>query len=670
MRLLLFFLILTNAQLVFSQDLLWAKVLNNPSLSETLDEDTKDIALDASGNIYITGNFQGTLDFDPGPGIQNLTSAGVFNTYFAKYDASGNYVFAKTIAGAGENDIGYSIALDNSGNIYLTGSFENTADFDPGPGIQNLTSNGVNDIFIAKYDNAGNYIYAKSFGGTGPDHAYSLALDASSNIYVAGTFWATVDFDPGVAVQNVTSVGGSDIFYARYDASGNYVYAKGIGGIANDVGLSIAVNASVNVFITGFFSVTADFDPDAGIHTLTAIGPGDIFLAKYDASGNYVFANAMNGTITSNNWANSIVLDGSGNIYLTGGFTGITDFDPGIGTQNLTSMAGHDTYFAKYDASGNYVYAKNLNGSGFNESGECISLDAAGNIYITGYFDGTVDFDPNGGVQSHISAGFYDIFLAKYDNAGNYIYSKTMGNTGADIGLSTITDESGNTYLIGVITGVVDFDPAIQLIASNSTDIFIAKFGPSSPLPVTLLSFNGRNDGSINKLSWATSTEINNKGFELQRSYDGVNFNKIAFIPSKAGNGNSTSQLDYTFTDINPLPGSNYYRLKQIDIDGRFLHSRILVIRTTKSNTITIKNIYPNPVVENLNIDIYSPASEKVSIIINNMDGKMIMRTETKIIRGDNLVSLPVKFLTKGSYSIKLIVGEKSEKHSYKFIKL
>ncbi|MBW8050176.1 MAG: T9SS type A sorting domain-containing protein [Cytophagales bacterium] len=176
--------------------------------------------MDASGNAYITGDFYGTADFDPGAGVQNLTSVGVRDIFFAKYDANGNYLWAKSIGGTSA-DFGNSIATNASGNAYITGFFYGTADFDPGAGVQNLTPVGINDIFFAKYDANGNYLWAKSIGSTSNDAGYSIATDAFGNAYITGFFVATADFDPGAGVQNLTPVGGSDIFFAKYQDSGS-----------------------------------------------------------------------------------------------------------------------------------------------------------------------------------------------------------------------------------------------------------------------------------------------------------------------------------------------------------------------------------------------------------------------------------------------------------------
>lgn len=449
-----------------------------------------DVALDGSGNVYITGSFTGTVDFDPGPGVVNLTSTAV-NTadiFIAKYDANGNYLYAKQMGGISA-DNAYSLFVDAAGNVYITGTFSGTADFDPGAGVVNLVSAGSLDIFFAKYDAAGNYVYAKSIGGTSIDYAASLSVDGSNNVYITGYYQGTVDFNPGAGVANLVSAGSDDVFFAKYDVSGNYVYAKSIGGTGFDNGFSIKADGSGNVYVTGSFSGTADFDPGAGVVNLVSAGGADIFIAKYNASGNYVYAKGMGGTATDN--GNNIKVDGSGNVYVTGYFTGTADFDPGAGVVNLISAGVNDIFAAKYDASGNYIYAKSFGGSG-NDAGAKILVDGSGNIYVAGSFSNTADFDPGAAVVNLVSAGSNDIFIAKYNTAGDYIYAKSMGGTTADNGSGLIVDAGGNVYMTGNFTGTADFDPNAGTqtqSAWNSSDIYLVKLteclAPEIPLNST-----------------------------------------------------------------------------------------------------------------------------------------------------------------------------------------
>jgi hypothetical protein len=204
--------------------------------------------------------------------------------FVSKLDASGNFVWAKQFGGTGQSE-GQSVAVDSAGNVYTTGYFDGTVDFDPGAGTTALTSAGDMDVFVSKLDASGNYVWAKSFGGSGADYAFSLAMNSAGNVYTTGYFDGTVDFDPGAGTTALTSAGSIDVFVAKLDASGNYVWAKSFGGSGSDYALSLAVSSAGNVYTTGGFSDTVDFDPGAGTTNLTSAGVTDVFVLKLDELG-------------------------------------------------------------------------------------------------------------------------------------------------------------------------------------------------------------------------------------------------------------------------------------------------------------------------------------------------------------------------------------------------
>ncbi len=458
------------SNIAYTQNFEWAKGMGGAS-----GDGGTSIAIDASGNVYTTGTFAGTADFDPGAGTFNLTSAGMEDIFISKLDASGNFLWAKRMGGA-SGDGGTSIAIDGSGNVYTTGGFSVTADFDPGAGTFNLTSVGNFDIFISKLDASGNFLWAKALGGTSADYGLAIALDGSDNVYTTGYFQVTADFDPGTGTFNLTSAGGTDIFIFKLDGSGNFVWANRMGGTSGDYGYSIALDGSGNVYTTGYFQVTADFDPGTGTFNLTSAGSTEIFISKLEGSGNFVWANRMGGT--SQDEGHSIALDVSGNVYSTGFFNGTVDFDPGAGTFNLTS-AGYDIFISKLDASGNFVWAKGISGTS-TEDGRSITLDGSGNVYTTGYFQGTADFDPGAGTFNLTSAGLDDIFISKVDASGNFLWAKRMGETGNDYGRTIALDGSGNVYTTGFFNETVDFDPdagTFNLTSVGSADIFVVRLG-------------------------------------------------------------------------------------------------------------------------------------------------------------------------------------------------
>jgi len=453
----------------YAQNIEWTKSLGGSS-----NDLGTSISVDDLGNVFTTGVFLGTVDFDPGAGTTNLTSVGTNDVFVQKIDASGNFLWAKSF-GSTSNDIGYSISLDALGNVYTTGFFSETVDFDPGTGTYNLTSAGDRDIFVHKMDASGNFLWVKSFGGSAFDVGKSLVVDALGNVYTTGSYSGTVDFDPGTGTSFHTSIGINDVFVHKMDASGNFLWAKSFGGTTGDYGHSIVMDAVGNVYTTGIFYGTVDFDPGTGISNHTSSGSSDIFVHKMDASGNFLWAKSFGGT--SGDWGLSISLDDSANVYTTGYFQGTANFDTGTGIFNHTSLGNTDVFVHKMDASGNFLWAKALGGSS-EDKGSSVSVDAAGNIYTAGHFQGTVDFDPGAGVSNYTSAGSRDAFVHKMDAAGNFIWVQALGSTSFDVVYAMTVDAAANIYSLGYFEGTVDFDPGAGIAnhtAVGGWDIFVQK---------------------------------------------------------------------------------------------------------------------------------------------------------------------------------------------------
>jgi hypothetical protein len=368
-----------------------------------------DIAVDASGNVYVSGYFQATVDFDPGAGSFPLSSAGGTDIMVVKLDAAGSFVWAKAMGGTGD-DTGQSIALDASANVYSTGSFGATVDFDPGAGLANLTSAGNKDIFVSKLDVDGNFVWARRNGSTGNDQAMAIAVDASANVYMGGSFNGTVDFDPGAGTVNLTA-SGQGLFVYKLNTAGTFVWARNTGNGGSGETQGLALDASGNIYTTGYFAATVDFDPGAATVNLTAAGAGDIFLSKLDAAGIFVWAKNMGGT--SFYPSHDVAIDLTGNVYITGYFSGTIDFDPGAGTANLTAAGNNDIFIVSFTAAGDLVWAKQQ-GSTSADYGYGITTDASQNVYVTGTFNGTVDFDDGSGITNLTSlGGAGDMYIQK-----------------------------------------------------------------------------------------------------------------------------------------------------------------------------------------------------------------------------------------------------------------
>ncbi|MCF8373782.1 MAG: SBBP repeat-containing protein [Bacteroidales bacterium] len=522
------------------------------------------IIVDDTGNVYTTGYFSHTADFDPGIGTFNLSSHGCEDIFISKLDAFGNFVWAKSIGGS-TYDKGLFIALDAVGNVYTTGYFCGTVDFDPGNGTYNLNSNGTSDVFILKLDASGNFVWAKSIGGSSGDQGNSVVVDAAGNVYTTGVFLYTVDFNPGSGTFNINSSGGKDVFVMKLNASGKFVWAKSMGGSSSDYCNSIALDAEDNIYTTGQFSDTADFDPGSGTYYLNSNG-GGIFIWKLDSSGNLVLAKNIVGSSTisgGKGW--SIAPDAFGNVYTIGCFQDTVDFDPGSGVYNLISNTGLDIFISKLDIAGNFIWAKRI-GSCLTDIGYSIALDKAGNIYTTGKFAATVDFDPGNGTYNLSSTDHNqpDIFILKLNANGNFVWAKKMGNYSTDVGNSIVLDAAGNVYTTGWFYGIVDFDPGNGIFNLFGGDAaFILKLSQGQALQADFMAsntnaiigdtiqFNDLTTGSIVSWHWNFGDGETDGTQNPIHVYQTAGIYTVSLIISDGNNGDILIKQDYIA--VNPL---------------------------------------------------------------------------------------------------------------------
>jgi hypothetical protein len=518
----------------------WAK-----GMGGTGSERGNSIAVDVSGNVYTVGYFAGTVDFDPGVGIHNLTTSGANDIFISKLDATGNFVWAKSIGGT-LNDEANSVAIDGVGNVYITGEFRSTVDFDPGVGVSNLTSASGSDVFIVKLDASGNFVWAKAVNASSGSRGNSIALDAFGNILCTGDFLGTGDFDPGIGTFNLTApIGSADIFVLKLDVNGNFIWAKSMGGTTHEYGHSIAVDGSGNVYTTGRFQMTADFDPGVGVFNLVSNGDYDIFISKLDANGNFVWAKSMGSSIALDESGTEMKIDGNGNLLITGYFTGTVDFDPGIGSFNLISTGGHDIFILKLDLNGNFVWAKNIGGTGY-EYGWSLAFDDLGDVYTTGRFQSTVDFDPGAGIFNLTSPSSDDIFISKLNSTGDFVWAVSLSGLGSNSGYGITLDVLGNIYTTGNFNGTIDVDPEagiINMTANGLDDIFVHKMSPCSAGPSTPGTISGTTticSGSSNTYSITTVAGATSYTWTLPGGWSGTSTTNTINTTASATSGDIT----------------------------------------------------------------------------------------------------------------------------------
>ena len=434
------------------------------------------VAVNSSGSVFATGLFSGTLDFDPGSGIDSRTSNGGTDIFLSKFDSEGNFIWARTWGGS-DGDSGYGVAVDGSGNVYMTGRFRGTVDFDPGNGADNNTSNGLSDAYLSKFDSSGNFLWARTWGGADDDCAYGVAIDASGNPNVTGVFWETADFDPGNEVDNHSSNGDEDAFLSRFDFSGAFIGARTWGGADEDNAYSIAVDVSNNIYVAGYFCLTVDFDPGTGVDDHISNGFGDAFLSKFDSSGTFLWARTWGGEYSDRAW--SVANDTAGHTCVAGSFCSVVDFDPGSGVDYHTSngpSGTSDASLSRFESSGDFLWARTW-GLGYAES---VAMDDSGTALVTGSFAGTSDFDPGSGVDSHESNGWDDCFLSKFDSSGNFLWARIWGSDWWDTSPSVAIDVWGDAFVTGCFSNTVDFDPSggVDNHIANNMGTFLVKFPP------------------------------------------------------------------------------------------------------------------------------------------------------------------------------------------------
>jgi hypothetical protein len=435
-----------------SGNFLWARTFG--SSSSSIDEQGNGIVTDSAGNVYFTGQFAMTVDFDPGPGVVNLNSTNPFTgAFIAKFDPSGNYIWAFQIGGnvTSTSGSGTGINIDAYSNIYATGIADGNIDFDAGAGVANVNCNGA---YFAKYTSTGAYVYGKAIPGGGAKFN-SIVVDQSKNVVLTGQLTTSPsDFDPGPGVVTLSGVGVSDVCMAKYDTAGNYLWAKRLDGSGFDYSTGITVDQSGNIAITGYYENTIDLDPGAGSSTYSASpsGVSDAFVAKYDTSGNFIWGFPI--ASTGSELCQGITSDLSGNIYVTGGFAATVDFDPGPSVANLTFLGGRDIYVAGYSPAGNYISAFKIGSSGY-DLGFGICIGSSGFIYVTGLITNTADFDPGIGtanVTPTADGGNGDVFIAKYAPC-----TLAPVAPGTISGATTVCTGSVNTYSVTPISGASSY---------------------------------------------------------------------------------------------------------------------------------------------------------------------------------------------------------------------
>ncbi len=370
---------------------LWTKFFDTKAQSNIFK-----VAVDATGVINLMGGFTGTTTI----GNKTLSTGAKDDIFIAQLDTTGTTQWANKIGGSGQ-DSPVDLAIDAQGNLYATGTFQGKVDFDPGANKAELTSS-VASIFILKWDKNGVYQWAKGTAGSGFIYSRDIAVDASGAVYVGGEFSETVTYASSAstlsmfAQPKVNGDASSDAFLFKLDSTtGNLTWSAQLGSNEDDMLKSITTDAANNVYFAGEFR--SQFS--TGINQLTSAGGTDIFLARATSAGVLQWVKGFGSA--SDEELNGIAIAGS-SLHLGGSFTGTVDFDPGIGTKNLTAV-GRDGYLSEFDLAGNALNAIKLGGAG-NDTVKSVQA-AQGKFYVAGVAGLDADLDPSDTGTKTISTG-------------------------------------------------------------------------------------------------------------------------------------------------------------------------------------------------------------------------------------------------------------------------
>lgn len=463
-------------QSAFSQQLEWALAFGG-----TGTDAGNSLVVDNDGNVFTAGAFMGTADFDPGPNDYSLTSTGSQDIFIHKVDSQGNFLWALSL-GSNEFDYATDIDVDEFGNVYILGQFSNNMDFDPGPGNFTMNTNGLTYSFLLKLNAMGNFVWARSFGGSDDVYLRSMDLDSFGNIFIVGDFSGTADFDSGPGTLNLTSIGYSDCCIQKMDSDGNLIWAKSFGGAYADGLNAVMADSDGNVYSTGSFAGNVDFDPGPqSDYTNSAASNSQIFVHKMDTNGNFIWAKSFLGSGFSGGVAYDVVIDSVGDVITTGRFTGTVDFDPNLGVYNLSSP-GYSSFTHKMNLSGNTLWVKT---SGPGAFGRRIAVDYVGNVYTSGYFSNTVDFNPDAGVFNQSTLGGAAIFMQQLNPFGEFNWAISYGGGGSqnDDVNSIYVDGEGSIFTTGKFNWSGDFDPGsgtFTLSSVGHADVFVQKLSQPS----------------------------------------------------------------------------------------------------------------------------------------------------------------------------------------------
>jgi len=397
-------------------------------------ESIEHLVIGPNGDLYATGVFERTVDFDAGRGVHNLTSRGRTDAFILHLTPNGKYVWAGSIGGQRDDDI-TALAVGPSGDIYYSGFVRLSGDADPTRAVRTITDRGVDDTIIARLDGVSGAIkWMKVYGENSTrETVFGLAVDGNENVTAAGQFNDTVQFDRHDPSFNRQVVGDDDVYIARLNSRGDFQFVKTFGGDHDDTVVDMVQDSAGNLYLTGNFAKTADFDPGPGQKLLAAPGDSAAYIVKMDSDANLTWVRQIGEAVNGNSdraiiMARGIAVDPAGNVFTIGDFDGTVDFDPSSALHIIdinksnntvsipTQLQPSDGYIHELDRDGKFVGVQHWGGPDGSILPHDLAVDSSGGIYITGAFASFVDLNPGRGVfrrSTHEDRKDTNVFLMK-----------------------------------------------------------------------------------------------------------------------------------------------------------------------------------------------------------------------------------------------------------------
>jgi len=609
------------------------------------DDDVFDNAIDDAGNLYATGYFKNTAYFGEGGNQVSLTSEGGADIFFAKYNPYGELIWAKRAGGSTGFDWGTDIALDSENNIIITGYFDAEASFGEGGSSITLTATGDDrDIFICKYSNSGDLLWAYNAGGDYDDAGSGLSIDDDDNIFVVGNFKGSAVFGAGGNALTISSAGGGedqDGFVAKYNSGGNLAWAVSFGFAEGSDGLSdVELGNQGNIFVSGYkySGYLPYYDPLVG---------------KFNSNGDVLWLDSPTGV--SNDNTSGLAIDEENNCYITGYFT----IDLTFGDSTL--LAGNEMdltniFLAKYSSDGDILWAKCIPGTGgptpfggdLGDEGRDINIDDDGYIYLTGYISGTTTFGNDCHTVDLITESYKDIFVAKLNGDADLQWAIRTGGSNNQTG-STVYPSNGHVYLSGYYQTSANIGGNYLGGFGGWSDIFIADIQDQTTnsdyvknlvaevtgwagnaSDITINFDNALNEETLSEYRFFIVKSESAEDFDLESANTNSFFNIV--IPDGSEIYSINPDENSKDSDGDDVLEDVAYKIFVLSLaDGNIANFNSL---SCESNEITISintgdfeafleniSIYPNPTNKILNLTGFSQPSK---LKITDITGKVI----------------------------------------------